>query len=105
MVDRRRIVVASLVVAVVLLCACGGGEHLPDPHGLALMPDDLPGFQTTPSIAPTPVGRTIADACPIRQHIPDGTPLVPKRCDFNRFLVESAIAGAGRQQIDQYERE
>ena len=106
MVDRRRIVVASLVIAVVLLSACGGGgEHLPDPHGLALMPGDLPGFKTTPSTAPTPVGRSIADACPIRQHIPDGTPVVPKRCDFTGFLIETGLNEPGRQQIDAFERE
>jgi hypothetical protein len=52
-----------------------------------------------------PVSPALSDACPSGPHIYDGTPPVPKRCEFTSFLVDSAISGPGREQIDAYTRE
>jgi hypothetical protein len=70
---------------------------------MALASGDLPGFQVTPGMRP--VSPALSDACPSGPHIYDGTPPVPKRCEFTSFLVDSAISGSGREQIDAYTRE
>lgn len=99
----------SIAMMAILLAGCHSGHppssaaSLPDPHGLALTAGDLPGFEPTPSMRP--VSPALSDACPSGPHIYDGTPPVPKRCDFTSFLVDSAISGPGREQIDAYTRQ
>jgi hypothetical protein len=70
---------------------------------LALTAGDLPGFQVTPGMRPA--SPALSDACPSGPQIYDGTPPVPKRCEFTSYLVVSATSGSGREQIDAYTRE
>lgn len=107
--NRLAQLLVSLALVAVALVGCRGvratpsARNLPDPHGLALVAADLPGFEVTPGLRPIPSAQI--DACPSGPHIYDGTPPVPKSCDTSGFLVESAIQGVGRQQIDAYTRE
>jgi hypothetical protein len=99
-------------LAVVLLVAVVGGSALgsnarpapiPVPAGVALQAGDLPGFTAEDSLRPEPASAPVVPLHPDQDCFHgfsiDYTP-PPQRCAFSGFIVDTALMGAGRAEID-----